>query len=98
MRACVFGGNLSVLVNGSSTAEININRGLKQGDLLAPFLFLLVVEGFGGAMTKAVDIGAFKGFPIHRGGLSISHLQYADDTLYIEEVSVENLWAINVTP
>jgi hypothetical protein len=45
IRACVFRGNLSVLVNGSPTEEINIQRGLKQGDPLAPFLFLLVVEG-----------------------------------------------------
>jgi hypothetical protein len=45
IRACVFSGNLSVLVNGSPTEEINIQRGLKQGDPLAPFLFLLVVEG-----------------------------------------------------
>ncbi|MCI00911.1 LINE-1 reverse transcriptase like, partial [Trifolium medium] len=50
--------------------------------------------GFGGAMRKAVDIGVFKGFPIRRGGLSISHLQYADDTLCIGEASVENIWTI----
>jgi len=35
MRACVFGGSMSVLVNGSPTEEINIQRGLKQGEPLA---------------------------------------------------------------
>ncbi|WJX68278.1 hypothetical protein P8452_52666 [Trifolium repens] len=94
IRACVFGGNLSVLVNGSPTTEINIKRGLKQGDPLAPFLFLLVVEGFGGAMSKAVEYNLYKGFPIRNGGLIISHLQYADDTLCVGEASVENLWVI----
>jgi hypothetical protein len=83
-----------VLVNGSPTNEINIQRGLKQGDPLAPFLFLLVAEGFGGVMKRAVDIGVFKGFSIRRNGLSISHLQYADDTLCIGEASVDNLWAL----
>jgi hypothetical protein len=39
MRACVFAGNMSVLVNGNATEEIDIQRGLKQGDPLAPFLF-----------------------------------------------------------
>jgi hypothetical protein len=94
MRACVFGGNLSVLVNGSPTREINIQRGLKQGNLLAPFLFLLVAEGFSGATRRAGDLDMFKGFNFGRGGPSISHLQYADDMLCIGDASVDNLWAL----
>jgi hypothetical protein len=94
IRACIFGGNLSVLINGSPTREIRIHRGLKQGDPLAPFLFLLVAEGFGGAMKRAGDLGMFKGFKIGGDGPSISHLQYADDTLCIGEASVDNLWSL----
>ncbi|MCH82363.1 LINE-1 reverse transcriptase like [Trifolium medium] len=94
MKACVFGGNLLVLVNGSPTGEINIQRGLKQGDPLAPFLFLLVAEGFGGSMRRAGELNLFKGFSICREGPTISHLQYADDTLCIGEASVDNLWTM----
>ncbi|MCH79402.1 LINE-1 reverse transcriptase like [Trifolium medium] len=94
IKACVFGGNLSVLVNGSPTGEISIQRGLKQGDPLGAFLFLLVAEGFGGAMRKAVTSNLFHGFKISCDGPSISHLQYADDTLCIGEASVENLWTL----
>ncbi|WJX24305.1 hypothetical protein P8452_13428 [Trifolium repens] len=42
MKACICSGSMSVLVNGSPTEEICIKRGLKQGDSLAPLLFLIV--------------------------------------------------------
>jgi hypothetical protein len=83
IRACVFCGSMSVLVNGSPTEEINIQRGLKQGDPLAPFLFILVAEGLGGLMRRAVELQRFKGFQVGSGGVTVPHLQYADDTLCI---------------
>jgi hypothetical protein len=94
MKACVCSGNMSVLVNGSPTEEICLRRGLKQGDPLAPLLFLLVAEGLGALMRSAVERGRFQPFNVGRGGLPVSILQYADDTLCIGEATVENLWAI----
>ncbi|KAK2369529.1 hypothetical protein QL285_082658 [Trifolium repens] len=94
MRACVCAGNLSVLVNGNPTSEINIQRGLKQGDPLAPFLFLLVAEGFAGLMRNAVDKSYFKGFEVGSEDVVVSHLQYADDTICVGEASMENLWTL----
>lgn len=41
---CFFFGNLAVLVNGSPTPEIKIQRGLKQGAPLIPSLFSLWVK------------------------------------------------------
>ena len=96
MKACVFGGSMSILINGSPTEEISMQRGLKQGDPLAPFLFLLVAEGSSGLMRNAVDQNMFKGFELKRGGVTLSHLQYADDTLCIGEASVENLRTLKV--
>lgn len=51
-RACVFFKSHSVLVNGFPAVEINIYKCLKQGDPLAPFLFLLVIEGLSDFMKK----------------------------------------------
>ncbi|GAU09987.1 hypothetical protein TSUD_393040 [Trifolium subterraneum] len=94
MKACVCGGNLSVLVNGSPTLELPIKRGLKQGDPLAPLLFLLVAEGLGGLMRRAVEINRFRPFLVGGGGAPVSVLQYADDTLCIGEATIENLWVL----
>lgn len=45
--------SMSILVNGSPTKEVNIQQGLKQGDLLAPFL--LVAEGFSGLRSLNLE-------------------------------------------
>jgi hypothetical protein len=67
---------------------------LKQGDPLALLLFLVVAEGLGALMRNAVDRGRFKPFHVGRGGMPISMLQYADDTLCIGEATVDNLWTL----
>jgi hypothetical protein len=54
MRACVFDSLMSVLVNGSPTIDFKVGRGLRQGDPLSPFLFLIVAEGLAGMMRRAV--------------------------------------------
>ncbi|WJX32289.1 hypothetical protein P8452_20632 [Trifolium repens] len=94
MKACVCAGNLSVLVNGCPTEEIQIKRGLKQRDSLAPLLFLLVAEGLGGLMRQAVGRARFHPFLVGSVGMPVSLVQYADDTLCIGEATVENLWTL----
>nr|GEV35876.1 RNA-directed DNA polymerase, eukaryota [Tanacetum cinerariifolium] len=51
----------SILVNGSPSDEFQIHRGLKQGDPLSPFLFILVMESLHLSVRKAVEEGVFKG-------------------------------------
>jgi hypothetical protein len=83
-----------ILVNGSPTEEIFIQRGLKQGDPLAPLLFLLVTEGLGALMRMTVEKGRFQPFLVGRSRMSVLMRQYADDSLCIGDASVENLWAV----
>jgi hypothetical protein len=45
-------------------------------------------------MTRAVSIGFCKPFVVKEGEVQISHLQYAEDTLFIGEACVENLWCV----
>lgn len=50
---------LSMLVNGSPTEELITGRGLRQGDSLSPFLFLIVVEGLSVLFREAQNMGIF---------------------------------------
>lgn len=90
MEACIFIGNVSILVNGSPTEEVRLQKGLRQGDPLAPFLFLIVAEGLSSLMCKVVELGSFSGYSFQQSH-SISHLQYTDDTLLIGKASFQNL-------
>ncbi|GJV16353.1 RNA-directed DNA polymerase, eukaryota [Tanacetum coccineum] len=80
----------SLLVNGSPSDEFHIHRGLKQGDPLSPFLFILVMEALHLSVCKAVDEDVFKGIQL-QGSLALSHLFYADDAFFMGEWSDNNL-------
>ncbi|GAU43075.1 hypothetical protein TSUD_194290 [Trifolium subterraneum] len=56
--------------------------------------FVLVVEGLSATIRRAEEIGMFKGFKVGNSGLPVSHLQYAYDTIFLGEASVENLWTL----
>ncbi|XP_058742110.1 uncharacterized protein LOC131614557 [Vicia villosa] len=82
MAGTVFSSSISILVNGSPTVEFQASRGLRQGDPLSPFLFLLVAEGLAGMMRNAVSDGLFKGFQVS-SDISFDMLQFVDDTVLI---------------
>ncbi|GKA98844.1 RNA-directed DNA polymerase, eukaryota [Tanacetum coccineum] len=87
----IFSSNMaSILVNGSPTAEFPFFCRLKQGDPLAPLLFILVMESLHISVSRAVNDGVFKGLQI-QGSMSLSHLFYADDAVFIGEWSDDNL-------
>ncbi|MFS8018660.1 putative RNA-directed DNA polymerase [Helianthus anomalus] len=81
----------SVLVNGSPTMEFECSRGLRQGDPLSPFLFVLAVEALSGIMKKAMSEGIFNGLRCTSNGPVLSHLIYADDVVFLGEWSPENV-------
>ncbi|XP_058732780.1 uncharacterized protein LOC131604353 [Vicia villosa] len=81
---------MSVLVNGSPTREFSVTTGLRKGDPLSPFLFLLVAEGFEAMVKVASSLGDFKGFSLDDHN-HFELLQFADDTILIGENSWNNL-------
>lgn len=62
-------------VRGNRSEPVKINRGVRQGDPLSPFLFCLVVDRILGAVPPDVGFGM--------GGALINSLAFADDVLLI---------------
>ncbi|GJW34624.1 putative RNA-directed DNA polymerase, eukaryota, reverse transcriptase zinc-binding domain protein [Tanacetum coccineum] len=84
IKGCLSNAHTSILVNGSPTTEFEISRGLRQGDPLSPFLFILAMEGLHAFICKAIDIGIYSGARIGDNNMSLSHLIYADDVIFLE--------------
>ncbi|PNY15230.1 cysteine-rich receptor-like protein kinase [Trifolium pratense] len=61
---CVRSTSASVLVNGSPEDEFKFERGLRQGDPLSPFLFLIVAEGLNAMVNASVHAKVFSGFSV----------------------------------
>nr|XP_023906708.1 uncharacterized protein LOC112018414 [Quercus suber] len=64
IMVCVRSVTYSVLVNGEPMGVIHPSRGLRQGDPLSPFLFLLCIEGLHGLINKAANNGDIHGFSL----------------------------------
>ncbi|GJT08929.1 RNA-directed DNA polymerase, eukaryota [Tanacetum coccineum] len=90
IRGILYSNKASILINGSPSKEFSCYRGLKQGDPLAPYLFILIMESLHLSFNRVVDEGLFKGVQLP-GSISLSHLFYADDAMFIGEWSDENL-------
>ncbi|KAL5580279.1 hypothetical protein UlMin_012721 [Ulmus minor] len=95
MRGCISLVNFSIMINGKPRGRFGASRGLRQGDPLSPFLFILVADILGRMMDKAVRIGEVKGFEVGREEVVVSHLQFADDTLFLLEPDKSNIEKVN---
>lgn len=69
-----------VLINGSSSKNFSASRGLKQGCMLSPLLFILVMEGLSRLLLEEKQVGSIRGIQNSKI-LYISHLLFVDDVL-----------------
>ncbi|XP_058784579.1 uncharacterized protein LOC131659399 [Vicia villosa] len=75
MDLLIFQSKMLVLVNGSPTKEFVVEKGLRQGDPLSPFLFVLVTEALTGLVRKSMELGEYCGLPV-KGRLEASSFTF----------------------
>ena len=97
LRWCTSTTSFSVLINGSPASFFKSSKGLRQGDPLSSYLFVLGMEAFSMIIERAVSEGFLSGYKItNRNGKEekITHL-FADDTLVFYRDSREKMVNLN---
>ena len=79
------------IVNGNAKGWVKASRGLRQGDPLSPFLFTIVADVLSRMMLRAEERSLLEGFRVGRNRTRVSHLQFADDTIFFSNSCAEEL-------
>ncbi|GKC28617.1 RNA-directed DNA polymerase, eukaryota [Tanacetum coccineum] len=82
IQNCLRSSRGSIIINGSATKEFQFYKGLKQGDPLSSFLFILIMESLHLSFQRVVNAGMFKGIMLS-SWLNLSHMFYADDAVFV---------------
>lgn len=87
---CVCSVSFSVLINGSPFGNFEPTRGLRQGDPLSPSLYILCADVLSSLMSEAVREGRIQGICVSNRGPAVSHLLFADDSLFFLKADHKN--------
>ncbi|GJV80412.1 RNA-directed DNA polymerase, eukaryota [Tanacetum coccineum] len=90
IQKCLRSSRGSILINGSPTEEFSFFKGLKQGDPLSPFLFILIMESLHLSFQRVVDVDLFKGINLSPL-VNLSHMFYADDAVFVGQWCDDNI-------
>ncbi|CAA7036314.1 unnamed protein product [Microthlaspi erraticum] len=91
---CVSGPSMSLLWNGEKTESFKPLRGLRQGDPLSPYLFVMCMERLCHLIERSIDEKEWKRISLSRGGPKLSHICFADDLILFAEASVGQIRVI----
>jgi hypothetical protein len=94
---CITTVSFSILVNGQLSHPFKPHRGIRQGDLLSPYLFILCADVFSRMLTNNQDQSKITGIKIAQDAPKVSHLFFADNSLIFckaNKAEAENLLGV----
>jgi len=82
IMACVSSVSYSFPIKGSPKGRMIPSQGLRQGDPLSPYLFILCTEVLSGLCQRVQENGQLPVIKVANGSPLINHLLFADDTMF----------------
>lgn len=86
---CITIVTYSFKLNGDPVGYIQPRRGIRQGDPLAPYLFVICAEGLSAMFAEWERKWQIKGVTIYKGAPSVNHLLFADDRFIFNQSSLQ---------
>lgn len=86
---CITTSTMQVLWNGEPTDSFRPDRGIRQGDPLSPYIFVLCMERLNQIIEEAIIANKWKPIQASRNGPKLSNLCFADDIILFVEALVE---------
>jgi hypothetical protein len=80
---CVSTVSYRLKINGDYSEQFKPQWGLRQGDPISPYLFILCAEGMSALLKQAEERREIQGIRVCPGAVCVSHLFFADDTLVL---------------
>ncbi|CAA0825525.1 Unknown protein [Striga hermonthica] len=94
IMTCVTSATMQLSWNGVLSAEFVPSRGVRQGDPISPYLFVLCMERLALAISCYVNSGQWRPISLGRGKVKIPYLMFADDLLLFDEASHEQVGCV----
>lgn len=86
---CVQRVSYSFVHDGTEFGNIQPKRGIRQGDPISPYLYILCAEGLSSIIRRHEDVSLVHGCSIARGAPPISHLLFADNCYVFFKATIQ---------
>ncbi|XP_075633855.1 uncharacterized protein LOC142606378 [Castanea sativa] len=94
IMSCVTSASTSILVNEGALKRFEPSRGIRQGDPLPPYLFILCMEYLGHLIEQKCVNGDWIPLKASKDNLGFSHLLFADDIILFNKADMRGCEAI----
>jgi hypothetical protein len=95
IRECISTPNFSIAMNGTLVGFFHAKKGLKQGDPLSPYLFVLAMECISLLLEKMAASSSLFSFHLRCSLIKLTHLCFAEDLLIFSAAFSASVQAVN---